>query len=266
MKRERVPLLGVEVTPCTASELLEELGRLVADGGTHTVAGHNLHSVTLCLSDPDFAAFYDGSSVVLMDGAPVAKLWARAHGPAAGAGQYRLGTTDWLHRIDEIPGLERVAVLGAGSGANRAAVQELERRLPGAEVQGAPGENWGPATEAAASAWLAEFQPQLVLVGLGMPLQEQVIARLSRQGTPAVYCAVGGAIEQTAGLQRLAPRWIGRLGFEWAYRLLFHPRRVAYRVFVEPWKLAWLLLRRRLRAGGRASGQNDNGNVPEGQQ
>lgn len=247
MKRERVPLLGVEVTPCTATELLDELGRLVADGRTHTVAGHNLHSVTLCLSDPDFAAFYEGSSVVLMDGAPVAKLWARAHGPASGAGEYRLGTTDWLHRIGEVPGLERLAVLGAGGEANRAAVDELARRLPAARVEGMPGENWGPATESRASAWLTEFRPQMVLVGLGMPLQEQVIARLATQGIPAVYCAVGGAIEQTAGLQRLAPRWIGRLGFEWAYRLLFHPRRVAYRVFVEPWKLAWLLLRRKLR-------------------
>ena len=64
---------------------------------------------------------------------------------------------------------------------------------------------------------------------------------------PAVYCAVGGAIEQIAGVQKLAPRWIGRLGLEWAWRLLLHPQRVAYRVFGEPWVLLGLLLRRRLR-------------------
>jgi N-acetylglucosaminyldiphosphoundecaprenol N-acetyl-beta-D-mannosaminyltransferase len=86
-----------------------------------------------------------------------------------------------------------------------------------------------------------------VLLGLGMPLQEQVLARRRANLPPAVYCAVGGAIEQIAGVQKLAPRWIGRLGLEWAWRLMLHPQRVAYRVFCEPWVLLGLLLRRRLR-------------------
>ncbi len=85
------------------------------------------------------------------------------------------------------------------------------------------------------SAWLAELRPQLVLIGLGMPLQEKVLRRRLDALPPAVYCAVGGAIEQIAGIQKLAPRWLGRLGLEWAWRLMLHPRRVAYRVFGEPW-------------------------------
>ena len=94
--------------------------------------------------------------------------------------------------------------------------------------------------------WLNRLRPQLVLLGLGMPLQEQVLARRLPMLPPAVYCAVGGAIEQIAGVQKLAPRWIGRLGLEWAWRLMLHPQRVAYRVFGEPWVLLGLLLRRRL--------------------
>jgi N-acetylglucosaminyldiphosphoundecaprenol N-acetyl-beta-D-mannosaminyltransferase len=109
-----------------------------------------------------------------------------------------------------------------------------------------PGDGWNEDLEEAAAAWLAEQKPQLVLVGLGMPLQEEMLRR--RLGTlpPAIYCAVGGAIEQIAGIQKLAPRWLGRLGLEWAWRLVLHPRRVAYRVLGEPWVLLALLLRRRL--------------------
>lgn len=246
MRKDRLPLLDVEVTALTADEAAQEIGRLVASGEPHTVVGHNLHSVTLYHSDPAFAAFYDRSSVVLLDGAPLAKLWARRFNRGQGAGAHRVGSVDWLARLGAVPGLKRIAVLGAGSEANAGAVEELRRRVPDAVVEGRPGAGWSADAERDAVAWLREFRPQLVLTGLGMPLQEQVITRLLSE-VPAVHCAVGGAIDQVAGIQRLAPRWIGRLGFEWAWRLLFDPRRVAYRVFLEPWKLGYLLLRRRAR-------------------
>lgn len=121
---------------------------------------------------------------------------------------------------------------------------------PGASVSGMPGEGWDEELEEEVTAWLAEQRPQLVLIGLGMPLQEKVLRRRLDSLPPAVYCAVGGAIEQIAGIQKLAPRWLGRLGLEWAWRLLLHPRRVAYRVFGEPWVLLGLLVRRHLRGQG----------------
>jgi N-acetylglucosaminyldiphosphoundecaprenol N-acetyl-beta-D-mannosaminyltransferase len=146
-----------------------------------------------------------------------------------------------------VAGLKRIAVIGAGAVANAGAVARLREIVPGARVDGMPGEGWNEDVEVAAVEWLNRLRPQLVLLGLGMPLQEQVLARRLAVLPPAIYCAVGGAIEQIAGVQKLAPRWIGRLGLEWAWRLMLHPQRVAYRVFGEPWVLMGLLLRRRLR-------------------
>lgn len=249
-ERQEIPALSVTATPLTETGAVRAVERLIADGATHTVVGHNLHSVTLYHSDPAFAAFYDDASIVLLDGAPVAKLWARGRGVRAG--EYRVGSTDWISRIGAVDGLQRVAVLGADAASNSGAVARLRELLPHARIEGMPGAAWTDAREQEAAEWLGRFAPQLVLVGLGMPLQEQVISRLSAVCPPAVYCAVGGAIDQLAGRQRLAPRWIGRLGLEWAWRLAFHPRRVAYRVFVEPWKLAGLL-RKRARTEGAAS-------------
>ncbi len=248
--RQRVPVLDVDATPLTVPELTEVLNSFIAEGGTRTVAGHNLHSVTLLHSDPEFRSFYDQSDVVLIDGAPVLWFWNSARDGAAGktpAMDYRLGSTDWLPALADVRGLERIAVLGAGSAANDGAVARLRGIVPGAQVDGMPGEDWNDEVEERAAAWLAELRPQLVLLGLGMPLQEKVLLRRLAALPPAVYCTVGGAIEQLAGVQKLAPRWIGRLGLEWAWRLMLHPRRVGYRVFGEPWVLLGLLLRRRFR-------------------
>ncbi|MEW1819503.1 WecB/TagA/CpsF family glycosyltransferase [Arthrobacter sp. NPDC080031] len=249
--RDRVPLLDVDVTALCAEELIEAISGYVSDGTTKVVLGHNLHSVTLFHSSPDFRSLYERSDVVLMDGAPVAMLWGLgrhggSRGEAAGLMEYRLGSTDWVPALGGVEGLRRIAVVGAGPEANRKTVERLRKIVPGAEVSGRPGENWDDASEEAAVAWLAEFRPQLVLLGLGMPLQESVLHRRLNELPPAVYCTVGGAIEQLAGLQKLAPRWLGRLGLEWAWRLVLHPGRVAYRVFGEPWVLLGLLVRRRL--------------------
>lgn len=249
LQRQRVPVLDVDATPLTVPELTAVLSRFVAEGTTRTVVGHNLHSVTLCHSDPGFREFYQHSDVVLIDGAPVLILWAR--GGEAQQGEvpvmdYRLGSTDWIPALANVDGLKRIAVIGAGPVANAQAVDRLSTLVPHARVAGMPGEGWNEELEESAVQWLSEFRPQLVLLGLGMPLQEQVLTRRLATLPPAVYCAVGGAIEQIAGIQKLAPRWLGRLGLEWAWRLVLHPRRVAYRVFGEPWLLTGLLIRRRL--------------------
>ncbi|MFE4834185.1 WecB/TagA/CpsF family glycosyltransferase [Arthrobacter sp. NPDC056691] len=259
LQRQAIPVLGVDATPLDVDGLTAVLNGFVAEGTTRTVVGHNLHSVTLFHSEPGFRKFYENSDVVLLDGAPVLWLWGRGRqktgGEKAGPGtrpvmDYRLGSTDWIPALGRLGGLHRIAVLGAGATANAKAVAKLQAIVPGATVFGMPGEGWDPDLEEKAAAWLAEVQPQLVLIGLGMPLQEEVLWRRLPSLPPAVYCAVGGAIEQIAGIQKLAPRWLGRLGLEWAWRLLLHPRRVAYRVFGEPWVLLGLLLRRRLRGQG----------------
>lgn len=252
LDRQLVPVLEVEATPLRVPELVEELSRYVQEGSTRTVLGHNLHSVTLTLSDEGFRDLYQRSDVVLLDGAPVLWLWGRtgkAEGPVM---DYRLGSTDWLPALNQVRGLERIAVLGAGAEANAGAVRKLRSIVPGAKVEGFPGEGWDNGLEDAAVAWLHRQQPQLVLIGLGMPLQEKVLQRRLGDMPPAIYCAVGGAIEQLAGIQKLAPRWLGRMGLEWAWRLLLHPRRVAYRVLGEPWVLLWLLAARGLKRQGLA--------------
>ncbi|MBD1590975.1 WecB/TagA/CpsF family glycosyltransferase [Arthrobacter sp. S1_S22] len=247
LDRQRIPVLEVDATPLRVPDLVAELSRFVEEGSTRTVLGHNLHSVTLSLSDEGFHDLYKRSDVVLLDGAPVLWLWGRtgkAEGPVM---DYRLGTTDWLPALGQVRGLERIAVVGAGAEANAAAVRQLESIVPGARVAGLPGEGWNGDLEDRAVEWLHGQRPQLVLLGLGMPLQEEVLQRRLADMPPATYCAVGGAIEQLAGFQKLAPRWLGRMGLEWAWRLLLHPRRVAYRVLGEPWVLLWLLGSRRLK-------------------
>jgi N-acetylglucosaminyldiphosphoundecaprenol N-acetyl-beta-D-mannosaminyltransferase len=248
--RDHIRLLDVEVTALPEQDVAGVLESLIASGGRRTVVGHNLHSCYLYHTQPDFKALYDSADVVLLDGAPVFALWRSQQQGSRPGSSFRVGSTDWIRHLDKVAGLRRLAVVGASSESNAEACRKLQLLVPDATVLGLDGAGWNPTREHAVVSRLQEFKPQLVLLGLGMPLQESVLWQ-SRAALPeAVYCAVGGALDQISGRQRLAPRWLGRLGLEWMWRLLLSPRRVFGRVFVEPWKLAAVLVRRRLSGRG----------------
>jgi N-acetylglucosaminyldiphosphoundecaprenol N-acetyl-beta-D-mannosaminyltransferase len=245
--RDRLKVLDVEVTAVHEHGMADVLSHLIAAGGRRTVVGHNLHSCYLYHTHPEFKALYDAADVVLLDGAPVYALWKRQGFAEASDSSYRVGSTDWIRHLGSVTGLDRVALVGTSEASNAEACRRLEALLPGTKVHGWAGENWGPERERSVVGELQSFGPNLVLVGLGMPLQESFLWQRRNELPNAVYGAVGGALDQISGHQRLAPRWLGRLGFEWLWRLILSPRRVFGRVFIEPWKLAAVLAARKFR-------------------
>ena len=234
-----VPILRVQVTPMTAAQTVTWIdGR---GDGRALLLNHNLHSVYYATVDPEFSALYELADRVIIDGAPIRLLSSlRVRGGLISA--YRVGSTDWISLLSasKAPGV--LAVVGATPESNLAAVGRLSADLMpfGWSVVGRDGYgSWESIVT-----WLNEVRPKLALVGLGMPLQEQFIRSNWSDLPPAVYATVGGAIDYVAGANRLAPRWVGRLGVEWVWRLAHEPRRLAGRYLVEPFKLVLVLLQR----------------------
>ncbi|HTJ96779.1 MAG TPA: WecB/TagA/CpsF family glycosyltransferase [Rhodocyclaceae bacterium] len=70
-------------------------------------------------------------------------------------------------------------------------------------------------------------QPELIVLGMGMPKQEGVAAMLREQlRTPCLIVCGGAIIDFLGGKVTRAPSWVRSLGVEWAYRLAKEPRRL----------------------------------------
>lgn len=80
---------------------------------------------------------------------------------------------------------------------------------------------------------VASAAPDLVLVGLGFPKQERLIARLREAWPNAWYLACGAGISIAAGDFRRASPLLQRIGLEWAHRLALEPRRLAGRYLLD---------------------------------
>lgn len=248
LRTRHAPLLDVDVTPLAVDELLEELSRAVHERSTRMVLGHNLHSVHMVHTDPDFRDCYEKAEITLVDGMPVLAMLALGE-VAAGRRPFgvsrRLGSTDWISECVRLDCMERVAVFGARTESNRAALETLRSRAPHTEFLGIPADPWREEDLPGVVGAIRDFDPQLLLIGMGMPLQERLAGELRRSTEVPVIAAVGGAVDQISGAQSLAPRWLGRMGFEWLWRLASDPRRLTGRYVVEPVRLAGLLLMRR---------------------
>jgi len=78
---------------------------------------------------------------------------------------------------------------------------------------------------------------------MGMPLQENWILDNLPDLEADVILPSGACFDYLAGEIPIPPRWMGRVGLEWLYRLGSEPRRLWRRYLVEPWFVAGLALK-----------------------
>ncbi|GAA2524416.1 WecB/TagA/CpsF family glycosyltransferase [Pilimelia columellifera] len=118
------------------------------------------------------------------------------------------------------------------SGAVRAA-ERLRAAHPGLRIAGAHSPGYGfdqrPDELSATLDAVVGARPDLVLVGLGFPRQEAIIAMLRPRLPGTWFLGCGAAINFVAGDRSRAPRWMQRAGLEWAHRLTSEPGRLASR-------------------------------------
>jgi UDP-N-acetyl-D-mannosaminuronic acid transferase (WecB/TagA/CpsF family) len=81
-------------------------------------------------------------------------------------------------------------------------------------------------------------------IAVGSPQQEMLAQRLQARGIArGLALCVGGSINFLTGLERRAPRWMRRLGFEWFFRLLQSPGRMTWRYLIRGPRIFALLPR-----------------------
>ncbi len=237
-------VLGVDVDFMTLEVFLEQIKKLTSLPRTALILNHNLHSVYLYHRLPEFQQIFKHADVIFVDGMPIVWL-ARWKGSPVNA-DYRLTCIDWIHpvmRMSVKMGWRVFFIGGTPHVANRAE-ETLKRRHKGLQLKTFHGYfDRAPNSKEQDELFrrLHAYRPDIILVGMGMPLQELWIKEYYHRFPPSVIITVGGLMDLVAGKLPVPPRWIGRMGLEWLYRLVTQPRRVWKRYIVEPvFLLPWI--------------------------
>jgi N-acetylglucosaminyldiphosphoundecaprenol N-acetyl-beta-D-mannosaminyltransferase len=119
----------------------------------------------------------------------------------------------------------KVFFYGGSPGVAQKAAEYWQSQSPGFALAGTHSGYHSEVEEEQLKQTLAEIQPQLILVGLGVPRQEMWIAQNRHLCPNAVWIGVGGSFDIWSGIKTRAPHWLGNNNLEWLYRL-----------YKEPWR------------------------------
>lgn len=73
---------------------------------------------------------------------------------------------------------------------------------------------------------IAKVRPDIVLVALGMPLQEKLIYKHLGKFKKGIFIGVGGSFDVMSGNKKRAPKIFIKLNLEWLYRICSEPSRI----------------------------------------
>lgn len=233
-RHKRFYLMGLPVDPLSADEIAQLITQAVRLKKRVTLANVNLHSLYCAtqsaamrglLTQPDTLCHIDGMPIV----------WLGWRQGVAVHRQCRLTHIDLVPPLLALCAAQgfRVAFVGGKAGHEAQNAAALTAMAPGLRLLCLHGYLDGPG-EIRACEDITRFAPHLLLVGMGMPRQEEWIAANRGRLAANVIMPVGGLLDYLTGRTSTPPRVLGRLGLEWVWRLAFEPRRLAYRYLVEP--------------------------------
>jgi N-acetylglucosaminyldiphosphoundecaprenol N-acetyl-beta-D-mannosaminyltransferase len=235
----------VPIDSVTMGEALDEVERMVTSGAGGAVFTPNVDHIVIASENPRMRTAYARATLSIVDGTPV--VWAS-----------RLFDTPLPERVpgsDFVPRvLERAAergwrvyFLGGAPGVSRAARDKLRATLPKLEVvgidEGRIGVDDPPEARERVMAPIRAARANLVFVALGAPKQE-IWIDACRDALPGiVFFGIGASLDFIAGTMPRAPRWMGKTGTEWLFRLSREPKRLWRRYLVQDPKFLLILAR-----------------------
>ena len=238
VKVKRPDVLGVTVNAMDVEAAFDVLVAGMREGRGGYVCFTNVHAVVTARDDACFRTATRNSLMSLADGKPV--YWYLKAAGYADAGHVP-GPDFMLDALKRFRD-SRHFFYGSTPETLVKLVSRLEVDVPGLQVCGALSPPFGAFDDAQIQSdyvKIADARPNFVWVGLGAPKQEKWMAKAQATLAPAVLLGVGAAFDFHAGTAPRAPRWMGRAGLEWLFRLATEPRRLWKRYLVTNTRFLW---------------------------
>jgi N-acetylglucosaminyldiphosphoundecaprenol N-acetyl-beta-D-mannosaminyltransferase len=220
-----VSILGVRMANATHEEAIALMEAWIRkrEGRSHAVYIANAHTLNLACEDVAYRAVLNAADVVFGDGTGV-RWAARRKGVRMKANLVGTDLLPAFFRSTRSAGYRHFLLGGAGGTASRAAAL-IERNYPGIRIAGCHDGYFDARDTDRVIRTINDAAPDVLMVAMGNPLQEQWIhAQRSVLRVP-VSVGVGGLFDHWAGNLKRAPGWVRRFGIEWAQLLLQQPHK-----------------------------------------
>ncbi|MFC1878513.1 WecB/TagA/CpsF family glycosyltransferase [Chloroflexota bacterium] len=222
-----VNLLGARVDAVSVDDVLTTILDTIQSGQRALIAHVHVMAVNIAYENDWFRQFLKHANLVYCDGMGV-KLGARFLGRRI---PQRLTLADWVWQLAEMAECQNFSfyLLGNPPGVAEKAAACLQKRFPKLVVKGAQHGYFektpGSPENQVVLQQINAAQPDILMVGFGMPAQELWLMQNWDELDVRVAITVGALFEYLAGDLPRGPSWMVENYMEWLYRLIRSPRR-----------------------------------------
>ena len=245
-------VLGIPVADFSYDEAIAFLARKISEKSYTPVAFLNANNANIAMENTGFEKALD-DFLILSDGVGVDIAAWLLHGKIFKA---NLNGTDFVpallrHHVRKL----KVGLIGAKREVVDAAMTSFAASFPQHEFLVISDGYFKAEDEASIATKTASFRPDIVLVAMGVPRQEQFVTRVLTKDACTLPIAVGALFDIYTGTVPRAPKWMRATRTEWVYRLWKEPRRLWRRYMMGNPLFILRVLRCRLTGASRTGGE-----------
>lgn len=218
-----INVLGHRVTHGSMAQVVEKL----LSAGRRNVSFLNAHCANVAVKDVHYRAALARADMVLPDGIGV-ELAAKMDGKEIAENLNGTDLAPELMKLAAQKGLS-VFLFGGKPGTAARAAKTITAQVPDLKIAGTRD---GYAGQKNAVEAINASGADILLVAMGVPMQEMWLDRHYNDLEARVCLSVGGLFDFWAGNVRRAPKLVRKMKSEWAWRLLMEPRRMAQRYLI----------------------------------
>jgi N-acetylglucosaminyldiphosphoundecaprenol N-acetyl-beta-D-mannosaminyltransferase len=231
---EATTVLGVRVDLISLDELVEYILSVVQNQAKSIISNVNVHAINIAYRQPWFKEFINQSEVVFCDGFGV--KWAASF--LSGKVLHRLSPPDWFDRLAGECTDQGISMFFLGTTQNsveKAAIV-VKEKFPNLKIVGIHHGFFDKDPFCTENQEVIEkinsAQPDILLVGFGMPTQEKWIMENFADLNTKVILPVGAFFDYLSSEVVRAPKWMTDHGLEWLGRLIIEPGRLWKRYII----------------------------------
>lgn len=232
---QRFEITGIQVHSAHVSELNNYINKSCSKKKKSLILSGNIHSFNLAAKIPWLKNYLNQADIIRCDGAGIV-LGGKLLGYSM---KKRITWADYGWELAEYCQRKGLSLFLLGNKENIAhlAAKKMQAKYPDLMVNGTYHgyfQKHGPDSDSVVD-MINKSNTQVLLVGLGMPVQEKWLKENYEKLNVNVVMTCGAAFEFLSDTTSRCPKWVGDAGFEWLYRFLLEPRRMFSRYLIGNW-------------------------------
>jgi N-acetylglucosaminyldiphosphoundecaprenol N-acetyl-beta-D-mannosaminyltransferase len=220
----KVKILNLDINKIRLDDLVNHIVDLINNAGKkQLIYTPNSEIVVKAYDDNNFADMYSKADILTADGSGLVLASKILNDPIP---ERVAGFDITVKLLDEIANRDiSCYFIGGKEDIIELAYKKIKKSYPKIDIKGYHHGYLNNELEEKVMQDIKDKKPDILFVGMGVPLQEKFFSKYFDQLDVKVGITVGGTFDVLSGQVNRAPKIMQKLYLEWFYRLLQDPKR-----------------------------------------